>query len=68
MAPTNKPAGLRELLWPFGRFHVLGVAIIGSLALAVLTDATFWKAVGMAGAVFGLLWAAALFRSERHRQ
>jgi hypothetical protein len=69
MAARDEPAGLRELLWPFGRFHVFGVVLVGFLALAVLTEGPFWQWIGLGGAVVGsLLFAVLLYRDRQASQ
>jgi hypothetical protein len=66
MATRGESAGLRELLWPFGRFHVFGVALVGSLVLAVLTEEPIWQWMGLGGAVVGsLLFTVLLYRDRR---
>ncbi len=56
-----------ELLRPFARFHVLGLALIGCLALAVLTRERLWTWIGLIGAVVVSVWAAILLYRDLHR-
>lgn len=67
MTTRNEPAGVRELLRPFGRFHVLGVAFIGSLALAVFTESPFSQAIGFGGAALAAFCGAVLLYRIRQR-
>jgi hypothetical protein len=53
-----------ELLRPFDRLHVLGLAILGCLAVAVVTGRGVWTWVGLVGAVFVSLWAAVLLHRD----
>lgn len=65
MTTRNESAGVRELLRPFGRLHVLGVALIGSLALAVFTESPFLQAIGLGGSVLTAFWGALLLYRTR---
>jgi hypothetical protein len=60
---------MRELLRPFDRLHVLGLALLGCLAVAVVTGQGAWRWVGLVGAVIVSLWAGVLLhRDLRHRR
>ncbi len=68
MCARIESADGREILALFGPVHVLAVAVIGCLALVVLTEAPFWQWVGLAGALLAALAAAvALYRSRLRR-
>lgn len=59
---------MHELLRPFARLHVVGVALIGCLVLALLTGERLWGWIGLLGAVVvGSREAILLYRDLRHR-
>ena len=49
---------MRELLRPFGRFHVLALAVLGCFAIALATAQGMWGWIGVVAAVLVSLWAA----------
>jgi polyferredoxin len=59
---------MHELLRPFAHLHVLGVALIGCLVVALLTGEQWWGWVGLLGAlVAASREAILLYRALRHR-
>lgn len=56
-----------ELLRPFSRIHVLGLALLGCLALGVLSGEWLWVYLGLGGAAVGALWAGVLLYRDLRR-
>jgi len=59
---------MRELLRPFARIHIVGLALIGCLALALLTGAQLWECIGLLGAIAAGLWGAILLYRDLHQR
>ncbi len=59
---------MRELIRPFARIHVVGLALMGCLALAVLTEHSLWIWVALGGAITASLWGALLLYRDLHRR
>ncbi len=58
-----------ELLRPFGRLHILGIAVVACLGLVTITAHSLWMWLGLGGALVACVWAAWLLYRDlaRHR-
>ena len=59
---------MHELLRPFARFHVFGLALLGCLALALTTGHEMWAYIGLLGAVIVSLRAGVELYRDLQRQ
>ena len=60
-------AVMQELLRSFAYVHVLGLTLVGCLALAVVTGQSLWMYIGLSAAAIGCPWAAVLLYRDLHR-
>lgn len=58
---------MHELIRPFARIHVLGLVLIGCLALAVLTGEALWGWFGLGAGTLGALWWGVRLYRDQHR-